>query len=86
MQNISGSSQTGLLQVRDVVTIFCSSGKCLLMLVSIFQSMKNFGLHHVMRMYLKGLSSENPQVTAEVRQVISSKCKICIAINRCYEF
>jgi len=46
MQNISGSSQTGLLQ-----------------------AMKNFGLDHVMRMYLKGLSSENPQATAEVAEL-----------------
>lgn len=28
--------------------------------------MKNFGLDHVMRIYLKGLSTEDPQATAEV--------------------
>ena len=36
-------------------------------LVSLFQSMKNFGLDHVMRIYLKGLSAEDPQATVEVR-------------------
>ena len=46
--------------------------------------MKNFGLDHVMRMYLKGLSSENPQATAEVRQIVKKNGGM--AINRHYEF
>ena len=29
--------------------------------------MKNFGLDHVMRVYLKGLPSEDPQATDEVK-------------------
>ena len=47
--------------------------------------MKNFGLDHVMRMYLKGLSSENPQAAAEVRQIVK-KCNTGVAVNRPYEF
>ena len=39
--------------------------------------MKNFGLDHVMRMYLKGLSSENPHATAEVRQSVRTNCYTC---------
>lgn len=35
----------------------------------VLQSMKNFGLDHVMRIYLKGLSSENSQATAEVAEL-----------------
>jgi len=35
----------------------------------LLQSMKNFGLDHVMRMYLKGLSSANPQAAAEVAEL-----------------
>ncbi|CAH3032263.1 unnamed protein product [Porites lobata] len=46
MQNVSVSSQTGLLQ-----------------------AMKNFGLDHVMRVYLKGLPSEDPQATDEVAEL-----------------
>ncbi|XP_066028150.1 serine-protein kinase ATM isoform X2 [Pocillopora verrucosa] len=35
----------------------------------LLQSMKNFGLDHVMRIYLKGLSVENPQTTPEVTEL-----------------
>ncbi|XP_074626555.1 serine-protein kinase ATM-like isoform X2 [Acropora palmata] len=35
----------------------------------LLQSMKNFGLDHVMRIYLKGLSAENPQAAAEVAEL-----------------
>lgn len=75
MQNFSSSSQTGLLQVRQDDSFSESflgqlfdgwRFKCYLR--PIFQSMKNFGLDHLMRIYLNGLSSEDPQATAEVRR------------------
>lgn len=44
---------------------FVNVGHSITLLLSL-QSMKNFGLDHVMRIYLKGLSTENPQAAAEV--------------------
>ena len=72
MQNTRSWSQTGLLQVQLTAPPFfflpngfVNVGHSITLLLSL-QSMKNFGLDHVMRIYLKGLSAENPQAAAEV--------------------